>query len=183
MKDIPLGLCQCGCGQKTWIASQSCTKYGWKKGQPTRFIAGHNAKAEHPKSWKGGKTASNGYVQIWKPDHPRANKGYIGEHILVAEKALGRYLPEGAHVHHANEVRDENRNSNLVICQDSGYHMTLHRRMHALKACGNPNWRKCQFCKQYDDPANMWTHPDGIVANHRHCVAAYQRERMARRAA
>ena len=118
-----------------------------------------------------------GYVLIWSPTHPRAQGGYVAEHILVAEQALGKLLPSAAHVHHVNEKRAENHKNNLVICQDSAYHMVLHRRMRALKASGNPHYRKCQFCRQHDDPAHMWVHPNGGVANHRQCAAAYQRKR------
>lgn len=39
---IPLGYCQCGCGGKTRLARQSSSKYGWVRGQPLRFINGHN---------------------------------------------------------------------------------------------------------------------------------------------
>jgi hypothetical protein len=38
--DIPFGYCQCGCGQKTNIAKKSSR--GVKKGQPCRFLHGHN---------------------------------------------------------------------------------------------------------------------------------------------
>jgi hypothetical protein len=39
---IPPGLCQCGCGQPTAPAPQTHHKRGWIKGQPVRFIKGHN---------------------------------------------------------------------------------------------------------------------------------------------
>lgn len=39
---IPQGLCQCGCGQRTRNAPQTIKKLGWVKGEPTRYINGHN---------------------------------------------------------------------------------------------------------------------------------------------
>jgi hypothetical protein len=49
-------------------------------------------------------------------DHPRARKnGYVLEHILVAEKMLGRALKPGEEVHHKNRKRADNRPSNLQI--------------------------------------------------------------------
>ncbi len=36
------GLCECGCGQKTRIADKTARRNGWIKGQPLRFIHGHN---------------------------------------------------------------------------------------------------------------------------------------------
>lgn len=44
MTDIPIGCCQCGCGQKTRISPQNSAEKGWVKGQPVRFITGHNAR-------------------------------------------------------------------------------------------------------------------------------------------
>jgi hypothetical protein len=38
---IPLGLCQCGCGQTTSIARQTWRKWGWVRGQPLRYVKGH----------------------------------------------------------------------------------------------------------------------------------------------
>ncbi len=40
-EDIPVGICQCGCGRNTELARRTCKRYGWKKGQPFRFVMGH----------------------------------------------------------------------------------------------------------------------------------------------
>lgn len=38
------GLCECGCGQAAPIATRNERRYGHVKGQPVRFVNGHNAK-------------------------------------------------------------------------------------------------------------------------------------------
>ena len=60
-----------------------------------------------------------------RPKHPNANSGgHVFEHILVAEKSLGKIL-------------------------DQRYHMLLHRRTTALEECGNANAVKCVLCGEY----------------------------------
>ena len=39
---IPAGLCQCGCGHATMIATQNNIKSRWIKGQPLPFVRGHH---------------------------------------------------------------------------------------------------------------------------------------------
>jgi hypothetical protein len=99
--------------------------------------------------------------------HPRANKqGYVMEHILVAERALGKPLPPGAQVHHVDKDRTNNAPSNLVICEDAAYHQLLHNRMRAMDATGDPNTVRCGDCGRW----RVEGHEDackGIVRNGR----------------
>ncbi len=104
----------------------------------------------------------------------------IAEHVLIAERALGRPLPPGAQVHHVNESPSDNRPGNLVICPDQQYHALLHQRQRALDACGNANYRKCPHCGVYDDPANMRPGGSGKFRHHA-CFINYDRVRRAKR--
>lgn len=39
--NIPFGYCHCGCGEKTRLATQNHTKFGYLKGLPVRYMFGH----------------------------------------------------------------------------------------------------------------------------------------------
>jgi len=52
---IPAGFCQCGCGRKTNIMPVNCKSQGWVKGQPFKFIRGHN-NLSHGFSTRGQRT-------------------------------------------------------------------------------------------------------------------------------
>jgi len=67
-------------------------------------------------NWKGGRIKDGqGYILIYKPDHPRADKRhYVREHILTWERVNGKSLPKDWHVHHLNGITDDNRPVNLV---------------------------------------------------------------------
>lgn len=101
-------------------------------------------------------------------------------HVRVAEAALGKPLPNGAVIHHVDENRANNEPTNLVICPDRAYHNMLHARMRAFAATGNPDDRKCQYCKQYDSIGNLKRTTFGTAHFHSKCVNAYTAARVSR---
>ena len=173
---IPEGYCLCGCGQKTRLAPQTITKQNIRKGQPFKFITGHNSRVKGYNTWNGGTyTNDQGYSMVYDLTNPRSqSNGYIREHIAIVEKILGYPLPAKARIHHVNEDPKDNRPRNLVVCENNVYHMFLHQRMRAYKACGHAHWRKCSICKQYDDPLKMYVTKKHVY--HRECSNLYQKK-------
>jgi len=173
MSEIQEGYCQCGCGGKTSL----------RKGKYSKFIHNHHQRKTPQKCYAdlcektGAKRGlCENHYQLWRKNgDPNIKKkgangdgylhlGYAGkqrngvrvfDHVVIAETVLGKPLPAGAVIHHVNEIRAENKNTNLVICQDRAYHNLLHARMRALKSCGNANWKPCRCCKKHDDIKNL----------------------------
>lgn len=80
------------------------------------------------------RTFSNGYVIVHCPEHAKANnEGYVYEHILVAEKKIGRKLKKSEVVHHLDFNRANNKPGNLLVLLRS-----QHRVLHAWMEKGAP---------------------------------------------
>ena len=72
--------------------------------------------------------SSTGYVRLYFPDHPKSDSfGYIFEHDLIMECAVGRWLQPNEVVHHKNGIKTDNRLKNLELLTRSE-HMSLHRK-------------------------------------------------------
>ena len=142
--------CKCGCGRE---ASKD-------------FIKGHN-------TWKGGRYVHQGYILIYTPDHPRANqRGYVREHILVAEKAFNRVLLLDEEIHHIDGNRTNNEIGNLIVFKTKAMHIAYHHRLAAFEACGHYNWRKCKYCHKYDEPNKLIFVGNGVY--HQSCRRNYK---------
>ncbi len=145
-------------------------------------VSGQRGKRAH--NYAGGRFVTEaGYVKALDPAHPNADpRGYVFEHVRVAARVLGGAVPRGVVVHHINEQKTDNRPENLAVFPDAAYHNLIHARMAALAACGHPDWRKCAFCGQWDDPSRLYINPGAGNARHRACFNTYQNEARARRA-
>jgi hypothetical protein len=149
----------------------------YSKERTARYARG----AQHY-AWKGGRTTINGYAVRRVPEHPRADaNGYVYEHVLVVEAALGKWLRRTAAMHHVNGDKQDNRPQNLVACENNAYHMLLHLRERARHECGHPNWRKCAYCGRYDAPSLLYiSEKPSRPVYHRSCNAQRERDRRRR---
>lgn len=97
-------------------------------------------------NWNGGEHMdSKGYIKVLTPDHPRANSGYVAEHILVMEKSIGRFVSLTEVIHHINEDKSDNRIENLQLFSSSGAHVHHHFK--------NGMKREVNFSKQWREAA------------------------------
>jgi len=178
--------CQCDCGTEKAINTSTLNGGNVKSCGCLYKETRHRGLGEDSPSWKGGEYINySGYVMKSIPeDHPRKQyNGYIREHILIAERAIGKELPEGVQVHHYGATGD---NSKIVICENQEYHFLLHIRAKALKECGHAGWRKCKFCQQYDSLDNIYCvkingKKGGWNTYHMECARAYDRKMYRRK--
>ena len=72
-------------------------------------------------------------------DNPKADSsGYVYEHQLVVEQAMGRPLAPGEQVHHINLEKLENQVENLAVLPGRTEHALVHKYMERAAAylCG-----------------------------------------------
>lgn len=161
--DIPAGLCQCGCGGSTSIAKGTDLRRGVRKGQPQRFIVNHFKKTTRDPN---------------KTPYGKQSAGGRRVHQIRAERALGRPLPRGVQVHHADGSTADH--APLVLCQDQAYHSLLHTRTRVLNAGGNPDTdRICTRCKK-PRPRKEFTSHRCYGCSRAYSAEVTQKKRMAR---
>lgn len=86
---------------------------------------------------RGFIVTDSGYIQVPAKTHPRANgKGYVGEHVLVMEKKLGRLLAADEVAHHKDYDKMNNEPDNLqlmTVAEHKAHHLSQ-------KDCGR--WKR-----------------------------------------
>jgi hypothetical protein len=118
---------QCGTEVRVYRSPAQMAK------QPPRFCSlkciGLSQTGEKNFSYSGGRFVSaNGYAYILSYDHPNKDcRGYVGEHRLVAERTIGRYLADEEVVHHKDRNKLNNSPDNLQVMASQSDHIKLHR--------------------------------------------------------
>lgn len=69
---------------------------------------------------------SNGYMEVWYPEHPNNVEGWVLKHRLVMENHIERYLDPLDVVHHVNEIKTCNEIWNLWLTNEKE-HTFIHR--------------------------------------------------------
>lgn len=78
-------------------------------------------------NWRGGRSVNAaGYVELRMPEHPRARaNGYVYEHLVVMEAALGRPLRKNEVVHHIDRNPSNNKPENLQVFTSNREHLEI----------------------------------------------------------
>lgn len=100
---VPSRTCACGCGERTGIARQSNTRYGWVRGVPVTFKKGHSGRkaVRYIEEDRGYDTP----CWIWQLalvkgyGHEKIDGKPVLAHRTYYEKAKGR-IPEGLQLDH-----------------------------------------------------------------------------------
>lgn len=114
-------LCRCDCGNLAEVNLIHFYHGNTKSCGCIRREFDKNHSGSKNGSWKGGRRReSGGYIEVYMPSHPNARvNGYIKEHRLVMEQALGRQLLDCENVHHINGDKSDNRIENLELWNTS----------------------------------------------------------------
>jgi hypothetical protein len=111
---------------KNYTPKYCSIKCRGKCANPPHFFG---SKSSH---WKGGLIGTTqGYLKRLLPSHPRADKdGYVMEHYLTAERALGRFITKNEVIHHINKIKTDNYLKNLYLFPSSKEHGAYHMKQY-----------------------------------------------------
>lgn len=108
--EISYGFCHCGCGERTNLATQNQTKYGHIRGEPFRYIRGHNHRRS-PVAYVEQDCGFETPCWIWQRGLQKDGYGRMKSwgidlcaHRVYYERAKGP-IPEGLQIDHLCRTR------------------------------------------------------------------------------
>lgn len=113
ISSIPPGYCLCGCGKMTTVAPRTYSKRGIFKGQPYRFIRGHQRRSNPDDHYKIEDRGYKTPCWIWQLGKNKSGYGSIRRdgsmstpaHRWYYEQRFG-LLPSKVDLHHLCENKD-----------------------------------------------------------------------------
>lgn len=109
--NVPYGFCECGCGRRSRLAPYNDRPKGWVKGEPIRFVHGHNGRNVTPEFV----ARDCGYLTLcWIWQHNVSSYGYARKwsgirieraHRVYYERAYGP-IPQDLVLDHLCRQRD-----------------------------------------------------------------------------
>ena len=120
-------LCECGCGQEVGYFNKTKTYRNQKKGDPKRFVSGHNTRMFTSEEQSRRGKHNEGYV-LSGTGNGKAYPKYHGRHVhrVIAEQKLGRALLKGEVVHHINGNKLNNDPGNIEVLSSQAIHASQH---------------------------------------------------------
>jgi len=122
-------LCECGCGLPTPIAKRTKSGRNQRKGEPLRFINGHNSRllsGEEQRRRSSFREPSLFRFSGSKNNYVKFHQRHM--HRVVAEQKLGRPLERGEIVHHLDGDKWNNAPENLEVMTQAE-----HARLHSIE--------------------------------------------------
>jgi len=130
-QEIPVGLCQCGCGLPAPIASKTCTARGCIKGQPIRYIKGHAA-GRHELDPRIQAAKDLACRRRYKAESKARGKAYVAEWLKTHPCVdCGEADPVVLQLHHRNPEEKTATISDLITRQ----HVGNERLAEEIKKC------------------------------------------------
>lgn len=157
------GLCLCGCGQETVISPKSSRREGWTKGEPRRYVKGHNGRRPLAKRFweKVEKTGSAGGCWLWIGSRSsagygtfnRGDRAYDYAHRLAYELLVGP-IPAGLVLDHLCRNR---------ACVNPDHLEAVEHGENVRRGAApyGPIRTTCKHGHDITNPANVYTDPAG----------------------
>lgn len=140
----------CSEAQKVYFKTHDGVMKGKQHSEESKQKMKENRKmtiGKNNPAWNGGRRISkDGYILIYKPDHPFKNKkvNVIPEHRYIVEKWLRENEPNSKYlisvenhidkfldpqvvIHHINGIKNDNSLENLQLVENNSLHIKIHQ--------------------------------------------------------